>query len=125
MATNSPFSDPHALNWQNTHTVLQYIKEVTIPSIYESLVDDYGFANDDYTSQSLDAIGYVDEIVDSLQEVLTTYKAQMIARAFCISPFEDSPITGKRYNSWSQIAREIIIDEFYEAYSEQLNSITQ
>ena len=122
MTTNSPFSSPETLDvWSNTRSVLEHIKTVTLPLIYESLVDDYGFANDDYnddyTSDNLH------EIIGELSEVFVTYKARMIANAFSVSPFEDSPITGMRYNSWSEIAFEVIMEEFTAQYSEQLKSI--
>ena len=119
MTTNSPFSSPETLDvWSNTRSVLEHIKTVTIPSIYETLVDDYGFANDDYNNDY--TYDNLHEIVDGLSEVFVHYKARMVANAFGVCPFEDSPVTGSRYNSWNEIAFEVIMHEFNTQYSEQV-----
>ena len=46
---------------ENTHTLSDYqiknhIKEVVIPGVYETLIDDYGFASKDYNGHIYDDI---------------------------------------------------------------------
>jgi len=122
MITNSPFSDPQIARWQDTRTVLEHVKTNVIPSIYETLVDDYGFANEE-TYDTDYFYDHLHEIIDSLSEVFVTWKARAIASAFCVDPFDVSEITGERYESWSEIAYEVLQQEFNETYKEQLNEV--
>lgn len=100
------------------HSIQKHIKEIVIPGVYESLVDDYGFATDDYNGYVQD---HIHEIIDGLQEVIYTYQARKIAEAFDLCPFESiDELTGEKFTSWSQMAYSVIYNGFMEQYDEQV-----
>jgi len=102
------------------HQIKTHINEVVIPGVYETLVDDYGFAADDYYGHIQDDIH---EIIDGLEEVIYTYQAKRIAEAFDICPFESiDELTGEKFRSWSQIAYNVIYEGLQNEYQEQIIS---
>ncbi len=106
-------------NYENKTLTKQYINEEVIPSVYESLVDDYGFASDDYNS---DPYENIHEIIDGMAEVIYNYRAKKIAQAFDYCPFESvSEITGEKFSNYNVMAYEIIYNGVIDQYSEQLN----
>ena len=108
-------------NYENKTLTKKYVKEVVIPSVYESLVDDYGFASDDYNSDPYDNIH---EIIDSMAEVIYNYKAKKIAQAFDYCPFNSvSENDRRKISNYNVMAYEIIYNGVIDQYSEQLNSI--
>lgn len=108
---------------ENTHTLSDYqiknhIKQVVIPGVYETLVDDYGFASEDYNGHVYDDIH---EIIEGLGEVIYTYQAKRIAQAFDLCPFESiDELTGEKFVSWFHMAYSVIYNGFMDEYSEQL-----
>lgn len=108
---------------ENTHTLTDYqiknhINEVVIPGVYETLVDDYGFASKDYNGDVYDDIH---EIIDGLEEIIYTYQAKRIGEAFDLCPFESiDQLTGERFVSWEQMAYNVIYEGFMDEYSEQI-----
>ncbi len=108
-------------NYENKTLTKEYVNEVLIPSVYESLVDDYGFASDDYDSDPYDNLH---EIIDGMADVIYNYQAQKIAEAFDYCPFESvSEMTGEKFDNYNVMAYEIIYNGVTDAYSEQLNEI--
>lgn len=106
-------------NYENPYQVREYVNTILVPSIYESLVDDYGFDSDGYDNN--DTHDHVWEIIDGLEDVIYNYQAKKIAQAFDYDPFtSESEMTGGRFNSYNEMAFEIIYNKFFEAYSEQL-----
>ena len=106
-------------NYENKTLTKKYVQEVVIPSVYECLVDDYGFASDDYNSDPYDNIH---EIIDGMSEVIYNYKAKKIAQAFDYCPFNSvSEMTGEKFHNYNVMAYEIIYNGVIDQYSEQLN----
>ena len=100
------------------YSIRKHINQVVIPGIYETLVDDYAFAHDDYNGYVQDDIH---EIIDGLSEVIYTYEARKIAEAFGLCPFESiDELTGEKFTSWSQMAYSIIYNGFMAKYDEQV-----
>lgn len=108
-------------NYENKTLTKKYVNEVVIPSVYESLVDDYGFASEDYNSDPHDNIH---EIIDGMAEVIYNYKAKKIAQAFDYCPFESiSEMTGEKFPNYNVMAYEIIYNGVTLEYSEQLQEV--
>ena len=104
--------------YTSTYSIQKHIKQIVIPGVYESLVDDYGFATDDYNGYVQD---HIHEIIDGLQEVIYTYKARKIAEAFDLCPFESiDELTGEKFTSWAHMAYSVIYNGFMEQYDEQV-----
>ena len=102
------------LNWANDYHVLELVKR-EVENINDSLIYDYNLSETDF----YDALH---EIIDNSAFVIYNYKAQRIAEVFDVCPFSESPITGERYNSWNQIAYEVIEQEFMAKYGEKFTS---
>ena len=95
------------LDYTNKDQVINYIKKNIVPQIYEDLSD--------YDTDPFEA---VHEIIDGLSDVIYNYQAEKIAEAFGYCPFESvSEITGEKFNSYNEIAFEIIYNEFMSEYS--------
>ena len=98
-------------NYTNPYETRQYITRTVVPSVLESLLDAYDADTAD------EAQDYVWEIIDSLEEVIYNYQSKQIALAYGYCPFTtESEFTGERFNSWNEMAFEIIYNKFYEAY---------
>lgn len=108
-----------SLNWGNEYEVRKWVDFYVVPSIYETLVDGYGFTSEDYDPN--DAYDHVWEIIDGLAEVIYNYQARKVADAFGVSPFDTNDVTGERWSSYNEMAFEIIRRRFDEKYSEQLD----
>lgn len=106
-------------NYENPYQVREYVNTILVPSIYEVLVDDYGFASDEYDNENTH--DHVWEIIDGLSDVIYNYKAKKISQAFDYDPFtSESEITGEKFNSYNEMTFELLYNKFYEVYSEQL-----
>lgn len=107
------------LDYENKQLVRIHILHTVVPSVYETLVDDYyeGDTNlvDDCSSD------YVWEIIDGLYDVIYNYQAKKVSEAFDVDVFGESEITGERHSSYNQIAFEVIYQEFYNQYGDLLN----
>ena len=112
---------PTFKDYENKTLTKKYINEVVIPSVYESLIDDYGFSTDDYEGDVYDNIH---EIIDGMEEVIYNYQAQKIAEAFDYDPFDSvSQMTGEKFNNYNVMTYEIIYNGVIEEYSEEINSV--
>lgn len=106
-------------NYENPYKVREYVHSTLVPFIYEVLVDSYGYTSEDYDND--DTHDHVWEIIDGLEDVIYNYQARKISQAFDYDPFDTvSDFTGERFNSWNEMAFEIIYNKFHEQYSEQL-----
>lgn len=92
------------LNYENAYQVRNYITNVIVPQINEDLKD--------YDSDECIQHDALYEIINELSDVIYTYQAKKISEAFDISPFDCSEMTGERYNSFNEIAFDVIMDEF-------------
>jgi hypothetical protein len=105
-------------NYENQTLTREYVNKVVIPSVYESLVDGYGFGSDNYDS---DPYENLHEIIDGMSEVIYTYTAKKIAQAFDYCPFDSiSEMTGEKFPNYNVMAYEIIYKGVTLEYSEQL-----
>ena len=102
------------LDWGNDYHVLELVSR-EIDNINDCLIYDYNLSETDF----YDALH---EIIDSSAFVIYNYKAQRIATTFDVCPFSESPITGEKYNSWNQIAYEVIEQEFMAKYGDKFTS---
>jgi hypothetical protein len=108
-------------DYENKTLTKKYVKEIVIPSVYESLIDDYNFNSEDYDG---DVYHNIHEIIDGMQEVIYNYQAKKIAEAFDYCPFDSvSDITGEKFNNYNDMAYEIIYNGVKEQYREQINSV--
>tara|TARA_R100001086_G_scaffold63867_1_gene29635 strand:+ start:13648 stop:14073 length:426 start_codon:yes stop_codon:yes gene_type:complete len=106
-------------DYENQTLTKKHVNEEIIPSVYDSLVDDYGFGSDDYDS---DPYENIHEIIDGMSEVIYNYKAKKIAQAFDYCPFNSvSEMTGEKFPNYNVMAYEIIYNGVVEKYHEQLN----
>ena len=106
-------------NYENPCQVRKYVNTILVPHIYECLVDSYGFTSDDYDNDDIN--DHVWEIIDGMKEVIYNYQAKKIVQAFDHDPFtSESEMTVYKFNSYNEMAFEIIYNKFFEAYSEQL-----
>ena len=105
--------------FRNDYRVREYVNTILVPHIYECLVDSYGFTSDDYDNDDIN--DHVWEIIDGMEEVIYNYQAKKIVQAFDYNPFKsESEMTVYKFNSYNEMAFEIIYNKFFEAYSEQL-----
>jgi hypothetical protein len=108
-------------DYENETLTKNYVKSVVIPSVYDCLVDDYGFAKDDYDG---DVYDHIHEIIDGMEEVIYNYQARKIAQAFDYCPFESvSELTGEKYENYNCMAYDIIYNGVIEEYNEEINSV--
>ena len=108
-------------DYENKTLTRNYVKSVVIPSVYDCLVDDYGFATDDYDG---DVYDHIHEIIDGMEEVIYNYQARKIAQAFDYCPFESvSELTGEKYENYNCMAYDIIYNGVIEEYNEEINSV--
>lgn len=54
------------------------------------------------------------DLINDYEGVIYNYQAKKIAEAFEVSPFEKSYLTGERYNSYNEIAFDILYKLYYE-----------
>ena len=103
------------LDYNNQTLVRNYIKNTVVTSIYEELVADYNIEeNAEYIYD------YMHEIIDGLSDVIYHYQAKMIAQAFDVDVFGEDYATGERWNSYNQIAYQVIEQEFLNQYGDIL-----
>ena len=108
-------------DYENKTLTKNYVKSVVIPSVYDYLVDDYGFSSDDYDG---DVYDHIHEIIDGMEDVIYNYQSQKIAEAFDYNPFNSvSELTGEKYENYNSMAYDIIYDGVIEEYTEQINSV--
>ena len=108
-------------DYENETLTRNYVKSVVIPSVYESLVDDYGFGTDEYEG---DVYDHIHEIIDGMEEVIYNYQAKKISQAFDNCPFDSvSDMTGEKFENYKVMAYEIIYNGVIEEYYEQINSV--
>ena len=107
------------LDYQNQYEVRNYINTVLLPSIYEDLVNSYGFTTEDFDMDNFNDNLW--EIINGLGDVIYTYQAKKISEAFDFDVFSEDDLTGERFTSYNQIAFTIIYNEFFNKYSELIN----
>lgn len=106
-------------NYDNFYQLREYVNTILVPSIYECLVDSYGFGSNDYDNDNIH--DHVWEIIDGLEDVIYNYQAKKIAQAFDYDPFtSESEMTGEKFNSYNEMTFELLYNKFNEQYSEQL-----
>lgn len=112
---------PTFKDYENKTLTKKYVNEIVIPSVYESLIDDYNFNSEDYDGDVYDNIH---EIIDGMADVIYNYQAQKIAEAFDYCPFESvSEMTGEKFDNYNVMTYEIIYNGVIEEYSEEINSV--
>jgi hypothetical protein len=106
-------------NYENPYQVREYVNTILVPHIYEMLCDEYGFTSEDYDINDIN--DHVVEIIDGLSDVIYNYQAKKIAETFYYDPFtSESEMTGEKFNSYNEMAFELLYNKFYDVYSEQL-----
>lgn len=99
------------IDYNNSNEVLKYIMDDLLPNINEevqSYLDNYG---DEYTEDEA-----LFEIINSISDVIYNYQARKITDAYGYDAFGYSEITGERFNSYNEIAFEIIYSAYYKKY---------
>ena len=91
------------LDYENQYAVRNHINTIVCDQISEDLKN-----YDDYQDGLY-------EIINGLSDVIYNYQAQKVAEAFDLSPFDCSESTGDRYNSYNEMAFDVI----YNAYNEK------
>lgn len=97
------------LDYNNSNEVINYVTDELVPQIKEEVqgyLDNYG---DEYDEDEA-----LFEIINSLSDVIYNYQARKITDAFGYDAFGESEITGERYNSYNEIAFEIIYSTYYK-----------
>ena len=107
-------------NYNDPYQVRGYINAGVVPMVYEVLVDSYGINDEDYNGDIYDN---VHEVIDSLEDVIYNYQAKKVAEAFGMSAFDEAEITGERFNSYNEMAYELIYTKFMDKYAEQLEDL--
>ena len=101
------------INWNNKYEVMDSVKE-EVNYIIEVLENEYDTNEDNYYD-------YAHEVIDGHEYVIYNYQAKKISEAFDIDVFEESPITGERYNSYNEIAYQIleekVMDKLYDKFN--------
>ena len=95
------------LDYTNEYQVRNYINTVVVPQIEEALEEYPSYTQDDY----------IFDVINELSDVIYTYQAQKVAEAFGMSPFDESDMTGERYNSFNEMS----FDAIYNAWSNEIN----
>ena len=101
------------INWNNRYEV-QAATEKEVDYIIEVLNNEYDTNEDNYYD-------HVHEIIDGHEYVIYNYQAKKMSEAHDIDVFEDSPITGERYNSYNEIAYQILEEKVMEKIYDQFN----
>tara|TARA_X000001036_G_C20516243_1_gene740228 strand:- start:203 stop:679 length:477 start_codon:yes stop_codon:yes gene_type:complete len=99
------------IDYNNSNEVVNYISGELVFQIrqeVQSLLDDYG----DECEEN-DALF---EIIDSLGDVVYNYQARKIVDAFGYDAFGYSEMNGERYNSYNEIAFDIIYSTYCKKY---------
>ena len=100
-----------SIDYDNTYEVKSYVRNKLVPLIMDELINAYGYKTKDHDEDCTS--DYLHEIIDGLQDVIYTYKAKKISEAYKLCPFEDeNRMTGERYKSYSEMAYDVILDEF-------------
>jgi len=89
------------LDYTNEYQVRNYINTTVCDMISEDLKN--------YECEYEEALF---EIIDSLSDVIYNYKAQKVAEAFGLSPFDNSEMTGERFTSYNEMAFETIYNTY-------------
>ena len=92
------------LDYENGYQVRNYITNEVVPQINEDLKN--------YDSDEDSQYDGLFEIINGLSDVIYNYQARKVSEAFDVSPFDESEFTGERFNSFNEIAFEIIMNEF-------------
>ena len=92
------------LNYENAYEVRNYITNEVVELINEDLKN--------YDSDEASQYDALYEIINDLSDVIYNYQAKKVAEAFDVSPFDESEFTGEKYNSYNEIAFEVIMNEF-------------
>ena len=92
------------LDYQNAYQVRNHITNVIVPQINEDLKE--------YDSDEDSQYDALFEIINGLSDVIYNYQARKVSEAFDVSPFDNSEMTGERFNSFNEIAFEVIMNEF-------------
>ena len=93
-------------NWDNKYQVKEMV-ENDIEMLLDVLLNEYDWETLD------DVQDNIWEVVDGMGNVIYNYRAEKIARAFDMCPFEKSPITGDNFNSWNEMSFEVYYNELY------------
>ena len=104
------------LNWDNDYHVLELVKR-EIDNINDCLIYDYNLNETDF----YDALH---QIIDGSAFVIYNYKAERIAKVFDICPFSESEITGEKFNSWNEIAYQVLEQESLNKYADKYEKFT-
>jgi len=92
------------LDYENAYQVRNYISNEVVEQINEDLKN--------YDSDEDSQYDALFEIINDLSDVIYNYQAQKVAEAFNVSPFDHSEMTGDRFNSFNEMAFEIIMNEY-------------
>jgi hypothetical protein len=92
------------LNYEDSYAVRNYITNEVVPQINEDLKD--------YDSDEDSQYDALFEIINDLSDVIYNYQARKISEAFDVTPFDESELTGEKYNSFNEIAFDVIMSEF-------------
>ena len=107
------------INWQTLEHLIslplsrykQQVKEEIKIFIY-NLRDE--LINEKQKNPELCEHDYIFQAISSCSYTINTKKAECVALAFDVSPFDCSELTGERYNNWESIAFDVIYQEYYE-----------
>jgi C-terminal processing protease CtpA/Prc len=92
------------LNYDDSYAVRNYVINEVVPQINEDLKD--------YDSDEDSQHEALYEIINDLSDVIYNYQARKISEAFDVTPFDESELTGEKYNSFNEIAFDVIMSEF-------------
>lgn len=105
-------------NYDNPYKTRDYVNQTVVPLIYEVLVDSYGIDEDNYNGEPMDDTW---EVINGLHDVIDYYASKKVAQAFKYCPFNSvSDFTGEKFNSYNEMAFEIIYNLFTDKYSDEL-----
>jgi hypothetical protein len=90
------------LDYNNEYQVRNYINTTVLDQISEDLKE---YSQDEQQDAIFD-------IISGLSDVVYSYQAKRVAEAFGLSPFGYSEISGDRYDSFSEMAFEVIFNAY-------------
>lgn len=90
---------------------LDYTNEYQVRNYINTTICD--IISEDLKTYDCDYYEALFQIIGGLGDVIYTYQAKKVAEAFGINPFDESEMTGERYNSYNQMA----VDAIYNAYN--------
>lgn len=89
--------------WENPYKVKEDIQGWIIDVAEEMVTSNYDVVYDS-----------ICEVVDSSEYVIYNYQAKRITEVYEIDPFSKSEVTGENYNSFNEIAYEVLHDMLAE-----------